>query len=141
MGSFLSSTMNESMKKNQEFMLSTQKMQFERQMAMQKVMMERQMAIQLGRAKDMFNWLAAFTGTYTVIAVAGFTKRGKAALFVPLLPLSFALAFQADLAYGNKLHRIRDEAERLLASDCALLQLPGGGMPTIEELDKKARKN
>lgn len=34
-------------------------------------------------------------------------KKGKPVLLAPLLPLSFALAYLADLAYGNKIHRIR----------------------------------
>lgn len=40
-------------------------------MAMQQAMMERQMAIQIGRARDNFYWLSAFTGTYSFIAITG----------------------------------------------------------------------
>lgn len=61
-------------------------------------------------------------------------------MFTPLIPLSFIMAYQADLAYGNKLQRIRGndnekcytlplyiflvEAEKIMQYEQKLLVLP-----------------
>lgn len=47
MGSFMSSALDANMRKQQEFMLETQRLTLERQLAMQNAMMERQMAMQV----------------------------------------------------------------------------------------------
>lgn len=44
----------------------------------------------------------------------------------PILPLTIVIAYQADLAYGNKPQRIRAEASRILREQPHLVQLPGG---------------
>lgn len=47
MGSMISTAMDENMKKQQEFMIDTQKLTMQRQLAMQNAMIERQMAMQV----------------------------------------------------------------------------------------------
>ena len=49
----------------------------------------------------------------------------------PLLPLTFLVGYQADLAYGSKVARIRAEAENILQYERDLTDMPGG-LPTIE---------
>ena len=60
MGMFASKAMDESMKKNQEFMLEMNRITIERQIQMQNQMRERQAAGQIAKAREMFYWLSTF---------------------------------------------------------------------------------
>ena len=57
--------------------------------------------------------------------MAAFVREGKKGALVPLVPLSFLLAFQWDMAYGGKIGRVRREAEGILAGERERLRLPG----------------
>ena len=83
----------------------------------------------------------------------------------PLVPLSFMVAYQADLAYGNKMERVLGqpllhyvhillataaavcvclytaEADSMLVKEGAMLAMPGGPLTVdyIDELRKKSR--
>ncbi len=52
----------------------------------------------------------------------------------PLLPLSFLVGYQFDLAYGSKVNRIRAEADNIVMYEPDLLVMPGG-LPTVRTLD------
>jgi hypothetical protein len=39
--------------------------------------------------------------------LTGFQRSRKPGVLVPLLPLTFILGYQIDMAYGNKLKRIK----------------------------------
>jgi hypothetical protein len=83
-------------------------------------MRERMMASQIARAREMLYWFGSF---YTLAAggmVASFRRTRNKGVLVPLLPLSFILGYQLDLAYGNKLHRIKGESERNLGAQTGL---------------------
>ena len=60
-------------------------------------------------------------------------KRNPAAL-APVLPLTFAVGYQADLAYGTKMNRIKAEAESILMFERDLIEMPSG-LPTVSSLD------
>jgi hypothetical protein len=83
----------------------------------------------------MVAFMGAFLGVLTPLLVVGALRRKNPALLGPLLPLSFVFAYQWDLAYGTKMVRIRKEAEKILASEQHLLDLPGGA-PTVHEIDR-----
>ena len=63
-----------------------------------------------------------------------YRRSGKPAALAPLLPLSFLVGYQGDLAYGTKLTRIRSEAENILMFERELVDMPAG-LPTISALD------
>lgn len=142
MGSYLSgamkTTMEDNLKKSQDFMKENQRLTMERQIQMQNAMRERMMATQIASGKDIFYFLATFYGLSSIGMFAGFLKTKKPAVMVPFLPLTFIVAYQADFIYGNKMDRIRDEAERIMREEAAMLRM-AGGVPTFEELDE-ARK-
>nr|CAD7589710.1 unnamed protein product [Timema genevievae] len=46
----------------------------------------------------------------TILIIIAFRRTRKPGVLAPLLPLSFIGGYQADMAYGNKLHRIRESA-------------------------------
>ena len=52
----------------------------------------------------------------------------------PLLPLTFLVGYQADLAYGSKVARIRAEAENILQYERDLTDMPGG-LPSLATID------
>lgn len=139
MGALFGKAMDENFKKNQEFMLASQRAQLERQMAMQDFMREQQMAIQLARGRDLFHWWAAFYSVAVLGSIAGFRKTRKPVALVPLVPLTFIVGYFGDLAYGNKIVRMKDEAEHILAEERSLLDLPRP-LPSLEDLDSKREK-
>lgn len=68
---------------------------------------------------------------------------GNPALLAPILPLTIVVAYQADLAYGEKPQRIRAEAERILREQPHLVQLPGGAIrrSTVDDFIGGKRKS
>ena len=73
-----------------------------------------QMAVNLARMRDMFRWYASFAGTVIVLGSVAAIKLKSPAPLLPALPFSWIAAFQYDMAYGNKLNRIRKEAGQIL---------------------------
>ncbi|XP_071952313.1 plasminogen receptor (KT)-like [Antedon mediterranea] len=134
MGSMMGKVMEENLKKSQTFMLETQKMQMERQLQMQNLMRERQMAMQIAGSREMFNWTASFYSIAMLGMVAGFLKSKRPGVLVPALPLTFVVGYQYDWAWGSKVHRIRDDAEKLLVEERGIIAMPGG-VPTFTEID------
>ncbi|KAK7017067.1 hypothetical protein SK128_006332, partial [Halocaridina rubra] len=79
----------------------------ERQIHMQNEMREKMMSMQIARSRELLYWLGAFYAVAGLGMIAGYRRTRKPGTLVPLLPLSFLLAYQADLAYGSKLNRIK----------------------------------
>ena len=52
----------------------------------------------------------------------------------PLLPLTFIVGYQGDLAYGTKMNRIRNEAEDILMFEKDLIDMPSG-LPTFSSIE------
>lgn len=134
MGGILGKTMESNFQKQQEFMLEMNKVMMERQIQMQNQMRERQQAAQIARAREMLLWLGSFYAAAAVAGAAGFRRTGKPVALAPMLPLTFLVGYQADLAYGTKLNRIRSEAENILMFEPDLVEMPAG-LPTISGLD------
>jgi hypothetical protein len=134
MGFNASKIMEENLKKNQDFITEMNKVTVERQIQMQNQMRERMMAMQVARARELLYWLSSFYGLAALGMVSGFRRTRKPGVLIPLLPLTFIVAYQADMAYGNKLHRIRLEAENIMSYEDDLLGLPCG-LPTASSID------
>lgn len=154
MGVILGKAMDENLKKNQEFMTEMNRITVERQIHMQNQMRERMAAMQVAKAREMFMWLGSFYGISALAMVAGYVRRPqyvlnlkqwlcicrfrksrRPAVIAPLLPLTFVVGYQADMAYGNKLKRIRSEAESILVCEGDLLDMPCR-LPSLASLDK-----
>ncbi|XP_028403596.1 plasminogen receptor (KT)-like [Dendronephthya gigantea] len=135
MGSYISKGMSGAMEKMQE----QQQTMMERQILVQNEMRQRGMATQIAFTRDMFYWWGSFYAVVTAGAILGFMKTKKPSILVPILPLSFIVSYQADLAYGNKITRVQAEAENILINEGSLLKLPTG-LPTIEHIDKLREK-
>nr|ADQ43240.1 stem/progenitor cells protein [Haliotis discus discus] len=134
MGILLGKTMDENLKKQQEFMLKTSVIQMERQIQMQNQMRERMMAMQIARARDIFVWFGSFYTLASLGMIAGFSKQRKPTVLIPALPLTFLLAYQYDMAYGNKMERMRGEADRIMDTEGIMLSLPHG-LPTYSSIE------
>lgn len=61
-------------------------------------------------------------------------KSKKPQVIAPLLPLTFIVGYQGDLAYGSKMSRINAEAENILMFERDLVDIPTG-LPTVSSLD------
>lgn len=84
------------------------------------------MAMNVARSRDMVQW---FGGFYS-LAFVGLVSRARATKnrgwAMPLVPLSFVLGYQLDMAYFSKMERVRAEAEHILHQQYHLVQLPAG---------------
>lgn len=138
MGFLLSKSMDANLKKQQEFMLHNARMQMERQILMQNQMRERQMAMQVAWSREFLKYFGTFYAVATFGLTVGALKRKKPALFAPVIPLSFILAYQMDSAYGTLIYRMRGEAESIMASEHDRLDLPHG-TPTFDSIEKARR--
>uniref|UniRef100_A0ACB8ERU5 Uncharacterized protein n=1 Tax=Sphaerodactylus townsendi TaxID=933632 RepID=A0ACB8ERU5_9SAUR len=110
----------------------------ERQLLMQNQMRERQLAMQIAWSREFLKYFGAFFGLAAVGLTTGAIKNKKPGLFLPMVPLSFILAYQYDMGYGSLLRRMKGEAENILDTDCALLEMPKGPL-TFEGLEKARR--
>lgn len=140
MGSYFSSIVDNQTKKTQDFMVANQQTMFERQLQMQNYMREQAFAMQIARSRDLFHWWAAFFTTVGVLGTARFVKTKNPNGLVPMVPLSFIGAYYFDLAYGSKLHRMREEAKKVLSEEEDLVGLPTG-LPNIEMLDERRKQS
>eukprot|EP01084_Bolivina_argentea_P238555 400770_1 len=103
----MQTSMKESMKENSKVMINNQK-------RMQMQVREMKMAINMARMRDLFKYTASFTSTVLVLGVIGTIKLKHPGPLLPSLPLTWVCTFQYDLAYGNKLQRVRTEAGQIL---------------------------
>ncbi|KAL7643611.1 UNVERIFIED_CONTAM: hypothetical protein RMT77_005594 [Armadillidium vulgare] len=131
--------MNENLKKNQEFMIESQRIQLERQIHMQNEMRKKMMAMQVARTREFLYWFGTFYVLAGIGMIAGYRRTKKPGTLVPLLPLSFVLGYQADMAYGSKLNRIKMEAENILNFESDVLNLPFGA-PTPSSIDEARQR-
>lgn len=63
-----------------------------------------------------------------------YIQNKRPAVLTPLIPITFVMAYVADMGYGSKVHRIQAEAEMILEHEHELVALPGG-IPTLSEID------
>lgn len=140
MGGSLRKSFEENWRKNQEFITEMNKVTLERQIHEQNQIRERLMAMQLARAREILYWFGSFYVIASAGMLAGFKRTLKPGVLAPILPLTFVLAYQADMAYGNKLHRIRLEAENIMQFENDLLELPCG-LPTASSVDQSRLEN
>ncbi|XP_028826795.1 plasminogen receptor (KT) isoform X2 [Denticeps clupeoides] len=138
MGFLMSKSMDENMKKQQEFMLHNSRLQLERQIIMQNQMRERQMAMQIAWSREFLKYYGAFFSLATLGLTVGAIKRQKPGLFVPVVPLSFIMAYQMDMAYGTLVSRMKGEAENIMVGESERLDLPHG-TPTFESIENVRR--
>lgn len=138
MGFLLSKSMDSSMKKQQEFMALNSRLQLERQIQMQNQMRERQTAMQIAWSREFLKYFGTFFGLATLGLTAGALRRKRPGMFVPLVPLSFILVYQIDMAYGTLMRRMKAEAEDIMVSEHDRLELPHGA-PTFESIEKARR--
>ncbi|XP_026750581.2 plasminogen receptor (KT) [Galleria mellonella] len=135
MGNLISINMEENFKKNQEFIQSMSKIRMERQIQLQYQVQERQMAMQIAKNRDICLWLTTFYITSAAGLYTGFRRTKRSYFLFPLLPLTFVTLYYWDLAYGNKVHRIRMEAEHIMTHEADSLEWPCG-LPSPSSIDQ-----
>lgn len=111
-------------------MIAAQQRMAERQIETQQQMRERMMAVQIAGTRDLCRWFGAFYGLAAVGLIAGAIRTRKPQLVAPLVPLSFVLAYQYDMAWGfpgypSKIERIVAEADDILLHQQKYLGFPG----------------
>ncbi|XP_042188349.1 plasminogen receptor (KT) [Callorhinchus milii] len=138
MGFFLSKSMEDNMKKQQEFMAANGALQLERQLLMQNEMRQRQVAMQIAWSREFLKYFGTFYGFATVGLTARAVKGKSPGFLAPIIPLSIILVYQYDMAYGTLMTRMKDEAENIIDTEKAKLEMPKG-VPTFESIEKARR--
>ncbi|XP_026332767.1 plasminogen receptor (KT)-like [Hyposmocoma kahamanoa] len=134
MGNYFTINMEENFKKNQEFIQTINKIKMERQIQLQYQMQERQVAMQIAKNRDTCLWLTTFSIATATALFTGFRRTKRQYLLMPLVPLTFVTLYFWDLAYGNKMHRIRMEAEHIMTHEADMLEWPCG-LPSPSSID------
>ncbi|CAH2057063.1 unnamed protein product, partial [Iphiclides podalirius] len=135
MGGFISINLEENYKRNERFLQSLNEIAMERQIQLQYQLQERYKALEIARNRDIFLWLSAFNVTAAAGLLTGFRRTKRSYLLIPLVPLTFVNLYYWDLGYGNKVHRIRMEAEHIMSHEADALELPCG-LPTPSSVDQ-----
>lgn len=81
-----------------------------------------------------FPWLTSFYLLASAAMFNGYRLTKKPTVLAPLLPLTYVVGYQYDLAYGTKMNRIKSEAENILMFERDIIESPLG-LPTISLLD------
>ncbi|XP_065290139.1 plasminogen receptor (KT) [Dermacentor albipictus] len=119
--------------------LEMQNYQLERQIYMRHLMHQRMLALKIAHARELFYWLTAFYVASSAALFVGYRRTKKPLMLAPILPMTFILAYQGDLAYGSKLERIKGEAENIMSFEKELLELPHN-VPTVGGIDEAREK-
>jgi hypothetical protein len=96
----------------------------------------RQMAAARARVRDMLYFYGAFASLAFPALIARARATKNPMFLGPVVIISFVLAYQVDMAYGNKLERIRDDAERMLRDEPELFALPLAADLNVTALDR-----
>ncbi|CAD8056974.1 unnamed protein product [Paramecium primaurelia] len=117
----MGSTITNSMKENQKEM---QKEMQKKQLEMMLKQRQTQLAMQFASGKEFFNWFASFYALIFPLCILGALKKKSPFPIIPLIPLGFVCGYQYDMYYGDKMKRIRLEAERLIDNEPQLFYFP-----------------
>ena len=99
--------MKESMKENMEKQMAFQKELILKQRQMQ-------MATQVAMGRERFWYYHWFVVTAATAMTLGFLKTKDPKVFAPLLPLSFAYAYQRDMLYEEMFDRVQGSVDELI---------------------------
>jgi len=136
MGSIFGKQMDENLKKQQQFMLESQRLQLERTLQMQNMMRERMMAMQIAGSRDLFHWVGGTTLLVYIGAAVEFTRNRNRLALIPCFPLTIVSLYLFDMGYWTKPKRLRITAESLLSTQKSLFRLPLGPI-TIEDIERR----
>ncbi|XP_011200557.2 PREDICTED: plasminogen receptor (KT) [Bactrocera latifrons] len=117
-----------------------QELKMERWIQLHYQIKEREMATYIAGKRELFYWLSAFYMTSSIGCWQYYQHIRRKAALLPMVPLTFVMAYYADLAYGSKVHRIQAEANMILEHENELLHWPGG-LPTVSSLDEARVEN
>ncbi|NWU69575.1 PLRKT protein, partial [Pterocles burchelli] len=79
----------------------------ERQLLLQNQMRERQTAMQIAWTREFLKYFGTFFGLAAIGLTAGAIRKKNLGVLLPVVPLSFILAYQYDMGYGTLLQRIK----------------------------------
>lgn len=136
MGNFFGTrSMEETFRRNQDFITEMNKIKTERHIQMHNQIRERDAATKIAHDRELVLWIGAFYAVSVPLILMTWKKRRNPNFLFPVIPLTFVFAYYADQAYGNKTDRIRQEAELIMQFEPELLELPCG-LPTASSIDQ-----
>lgn len=105
------------MKKNMQ-----EQMQFQKELILKQRQM--QMATQIAMARERFWYFQWFYYVAAIGLLVGSLAQKKPKILAPLVPLSFAYAFQYDMCYGRMMERAMETADTLIVEHPLKFALP-----------------
>ncbi|KAJ3105525.1 tRNA-splicing endonuclease subunit sen54 [Phlyctochytrium planicorne] len=135
-----------------EPIVEKQKMAKVMEMRQGKMQRDMQMAIQIAMTKDRVYWMLGFAGAMGTVGLVRKTMKASPVMPLPLIPgliFTTVVLYQADMVWGNKMNRIKDEAD-LIRSDSRFwfnqpMKLPPSMKPVyrkaMDELNRDLAKN
>jgi hypothetical protein len=120
----------ENMEANSEKMLHNQK---ELMLKQRQLMMAHQFAI----GKDRFMFFQVLYGFAVIGLPLRAIKTKNPGILAPLVPLSIVFAYQWDMFYGNKMARVKLDAENMIREQPELFMPASNNMLMSEEEYKK----
>uniref|UniRef100_A0A7S3CHX9 Uncharacterized protein n=1 Tax=Strombidium rassoulzadegani TaxID=1082188 RepID=A0A7S3CHX9_9SPIT len=93
-----------------------------------------QMAAQVAMGRERFRYqLGFYSVLLTILPIGAFATKNPKMLF-PMLPISFIIAFQYDMLYGNMHIRMQREIASLIQNEPERFFMPAGnGLVTHQE--------
>lgn len=129
-------SISDAMAENQRKIMDEQmKKQWEMQKRAQERMRRVQISFQMAVVQERFYWMAtAYSGSLLGLTINFLKTKSFPKVAIPPLYIGgFALAYQYDFAFGNKINRINEMATKLQNS-------PEYWFSPIDELPKKDQK-
>ncbi|KYQ92588.1 hypothetical protein DLAC_06580 [Tieghemostelium lacteum] len=113
MGGKFSSITDNMVEKQKQLQVEMVKLQLDNQILMQDRMMKKQIALQMAMTKERTYWFAGFVSFMYAAAFVITKKEGKVPkiLVGPAVALTVVTAYQYDMAFLNKMNRIKKMAD------------------------------
>ena len=98
-------------------------LQLARQLVAAQLLAERQIAVQIAATRERLVWFIPFSLSSFAFLYRGYVKTKSFVVMFPLIPLSFAMAYQIDFAYGTKGTRIKGKYYDMIIHTAFIKQL------------------
>ena len=91
------------------------------------------LAVKFATMKEVFHYAATLYGTVSTILLIGVLKTKNPALLAPSLIFGFPLHYLYDTVYGDKISKIRTEANRMILEEPEKFYLPSHSLVITPE--------
>ena len=96
-----------------------------------------QMAFQIAMGRERFKYYQMFYFTLTPLMLIGAIVKKNPQFLAPIIPLSYAFAYQYDMLYKDMFERARIQADKLILEYPKMFYLPEhSGIVSLQDYEK-----